>query len=321
MRQDRRDENVIIDARIEIPAEPKRKGPGWGWIIFLCFLPPLWPVNVFLLLKKGRHAYERKKLDDYRNYLHIIGDRVRVALSDVASVTGRSMATVRADLTAMASRGYLGRHAYVDRRIDVLILYPTEMPREEAPQYARSEPPRNQKPAPGRTAQETGTEAPRRERPAPHGTGSDSADFEGILQRMAQLNAQIRDEAVSKKIDRIGMLTSGILGISRMKPERAPEVLRFLDYYLPTTFKLLEMYAMIESRGYINADMKATMARISESLDLLITAFEKLQGKLFGAEQLDIDTDIDVLKTVLIRDGLLTPEGMDINSFRAQGGV
>ena len=71
-----------------------------------------------------------------------------------------------------------------------------------------------------------------------------------VIQQIRYLNDEIADEAVSERIDRIERVTASILRTVRERPERADDARRFMNYYLPTTLKLLESYRLMEKQSY-----------------------------------------------------------------------
>ena len=87
-------------------------------------------------------------------------------------------------------------------------------------------------------------------------------------------------------------------------PGREAEVRKFMNYYLPTTLKLLKSYDLMESQSCQGENIVASRRKIENVLDLLIEAYEKLLDRLFGNDALDIATDIDVLETMMAGDGL-----------------
>ena len=95
----------------------------------------------------------------------------------------------------------------------------------------------------------------------------------------------------------------------REEPERADEVKKFMNYYLPTTIKLLKSYALMEEQSYQGENILAARRKIEQILDSLVTAFEQQQDRLFRATALDVDADISVLETMMAKDGLLAQKG------------
>ena len=96
-------------------------------------------------------------------------------------------------------------------------------------------------------------------------------------------------------------------------PSDVPQIRKFLDYYLPTTIKLLNAYDRMDEQGISGDNIDKTKQSISEMLDTAIEAFKKQLDSLFGNQALDIETDIDVMNTMLKREGL---SGGTANDFK-----
>ena len=83
-----------------------------------------------------------------------------------------------------------------------------------------------------------------------------------ILDELNALNGQIRDEGVKCRINRIGQLTAGIFQAVIDKPERESDVRKFMNYYLPTTLKLLKSYEMLEEQSVQGENITASREKI-----------------------------------------------------------
>jgi len=134
--------------------------------------------------------------------------------------------------------------------------------------------------------------------------------YDERIRQIRELNDRIADKAVSDKIDRIEALTADIFQLISDHPERADEIRRFVNYYLPTTFKLLESYSLMEKQRYQGENIRASRAQIEKVLDQIIKAIERQQDKLFQSEALDVETDITVLNTMMSADGLTQQSGL-----------
>ena len=127
-----------------------------------------------------------------------------------------------------------------------------------------------------------------------------------ILHKIRHLNDEIDDEAVSERIDRIELVTASIFHTLEEHPERTEDARRFMNYYLPTTMKLLESYNLMEDQSYQGKNIQTARRRIEDVLDKLVVAAETQQDKLFRAEAMDVDAEIDALETMMASDGLMT---------------
>ena len=120
-----------------------------------------------------------------------------------------------------------------------------------------------------------------------------------VLARIRALNDAIDNGPVSDKIDRIEALTASILDTVRQRPDRADDARRFVNYYLPTTLKLLESYSLMEKQSYQGKNIQASRQGIETALDKLIAAIEQQQDRLFRAEALDVEAEIQVLDAMM----------------------
>lgn len=299
--------------RVYIPYEKTTKGPSWLVILIFFVIPPIWPIGAILLLKKLHAIWKEKKLADYRNYAAVIGDRCEVDVRELSAKLGKTASLVYSDLQVMIDKGYLGGNAYLDRSRGVLILDAMET------EFVEEEPAWEPEPEPVRPEQERAEPEPEpqpepEKRVQPEPRWSEDA-FEEKLRQIRALNDEIEDEEVSRRIDRIGELTASIFRVLREKPEREDEVKKFMNYYLPTTFKLLKSYALMEKQSYQGENIVASRKKIENILDSLITAFEQQQDRLFQTEALDVEADIQVLETMMAKDGLVTPKGLDLRAM------
>lgn len=152
------------------------------------------------------------------------------------------------------------------------------------------------------------------EKPAPKPAAPQvepGTEFDGILRRMRRLNDEIEDDAVSGHIDRIEALTAAIFRMVKERPERAEAARKFVQYYLPTAFRLLESYRLMERQDVQSESIRTARQGIEEALGKLADAIGQQHDKLFQAEALDIESDIRVLETMIAADGLL-PRGQGL---------
>ena len=82
-----------------------------------------------------------------------------------------------------------------------------------------------------------------------------------------------------------------------------------MDYYLPTTLKLLNAYDRMGAQGVSGENIDATMQRVESMMGTIVTAFEKQLDMLFGSEAMDISADITVLENMMKREGLSEDAG------------
>ena len=124
------------------------------------------------------------------------------------------------------------------------------------------------------------------------------------LAELRRLDENIEDAKLSAQIVHMEEVTGKIFDIVAGQPAKLPQLRRFLNYYLPTTLKLLNAYDRMGAAGVEGANIDSTMGRIDAMMDKVVEAFDKQLDALFADEALDISTDITVLEQMLAQEGL-----------------
>ncbi len=130
------------------------------------------------------------------------------------------------------------------------------------------------------------------------------ADGDKAVSEMRRLNDAIQDPTISAQIDRLEEISLQIFAAVKEDPKKLPQIRRFMDYYLPTTLKLLNAYDRMGSAGVAGENIGGTMRRVEEMMDTIVSAFAKQLDSLYGAEALDLSADMTVLETMMAREGL-----------------
>ena len=128
------------------------------------------------------------------------------------------------------------------------------------------------------------------------------------IAEMKRLNNSIRDPELSRQITRLEEVTGRIFEQVKADPSRLPQIRKFMDYYLPTTLKILNAYDRMGAQGVSGENISGTMQRVEGMMGTIVTAFEKQLDALFGEQALDISTDITVLENLMQREGLVDDE-------------
>lgn len=131
-----------------------------------------------------------------------------------------------------------------------------------------------------------------------------TADRDRAVSEMRRLNDSIEDEGISAQIDHLEATTQKIIDVVVSEPQKLPQIRKFMNYYLPTTLKLLNAYDRMGAAGVEGANIDGTMGRIDAMMDKVVEAFDKQLDALFADEALDISTDITVLEQMLAQEGL-----------------
>ena len=144
-------------------------------------------------------------------------------------------------------------------------------------------------------------------------TGDKTADQvltagQDMLATIRRENAAIPDRELSDLMDNLSIKCEQIFRTVSESPSKAPQVRKFMNYYLPTTLKMLANYRTMEQRGVSYGEMKEARETTVRGMNLILTACQKQIDNLHRDNMLDISTDIDVLEQMLKRDGFTENE-------------
>ena len=121
-----------------------------------------------------------------------------------------------------------------------------------------------------------------------------TGELSDIETTMKKIQTQVNDDTIPDITKRINQLSD------------------FFDYYMPTTIKILNSYRRIESQELTGDNAMETKKRVEETLPIIKKAFVKELDNLFSDEMMDITTDIDVLESMLSKDGLIDKNNLKI---------
>jgi len=223
------------------------------------------------LLMSARTKDRKERL--YQNIVKLVGDKSYIDLKALASSAGIKEKKLIRELDEMVERGYLPKSAYLDNARGLLIL-------DDA-----------------KAAESINIQKP-------HEPAREDDKYDLLLKEMERACGRIHDRDMLEKAVQIRGLAAAVFDAVREDPDKQPQISSFLNYYFPTTLKLLDSYADFEEKGYQGDKLSQTKDRIEATMDTIISAYRKQLDNLYLPDTLDVDTDIDVLETMLKRDGL-----------------
>ena len=141
------------------------------------------------------------------------------------------------------------------------------------------------------------------------------------IEEMKRLDLAIEDAEISADIVRLEQVSAKIFDEVKADPRKLPQIRKFMDYYLPTTLKLLNAYDRASGAGISGENVDATITKVEGMMKTIVTAFEKQLDSLYGSEALDISTDITVLETMMAREGLVGEQLKAQTSPSADSGI
>ena len=144
-------------------------------------------------------------------------------------------------------------------------------------------------------------------------TGDKAADQviltgQQMLATIRKENEAIPDQELSELMDHLSIKCEQIFRTVSESPAKAPQVRKFMNYYLPTTLKMLANYRTMQQRGVSYGEMQDARQTTVRGMNLVLTACQKQIDNMHRDNMLDISTDIDVLEQMLKRDGFTDNE-------------
>lgn len=227
----------------------------------------------------------------FKKYVRIIGNREYCTMDELISKTGKTKDKILKDLKKMINKNMF-LHGHIDAKETCLIvtdrMYKQYQLTEQQAQIRAEE---------QRLLEQQHAQLPE--------------DCRKILEEGKEYisfihycNDELPGEVISQKLDRLELIITRIFKEVEKKPELAGDLRRFMNYYLPTTRKLLQAYCDVEKEPIISEDMAKTKAEIEATIDTINQAFENLLNSFFADKALDISSDISVLNTMFAQEGL-----------------
>lgn len=156
--------------------------------------------------------------------------------------------------------------------------------------------------------------------PSPYSPKVQAVIQEGrtALKEMGRLYASIPNPEIRSRINELMSVSDKIIRDAIDDPADVPQIRKFLDFYLPTTIRLLNAYDRMSAQEFGGENITGSMQRIEEMLDTTIAAYKKQLDALFANQAADIQMDIDTMNTMLAREGLGGKGYLDIKDFMKQ---
>lgn len=249
----------------------------------------------------SRGAGLQKLVSRFYTYGDIVGEREFVTIDELSKQSGRSRLRVLSDIRKFRLKEMLPM-AVLDRDETTLMLT------EKAYREYRSLDDQ-------RTAAEREVAEKEREKielensDLPEDVKDILAEGQAYLLKVRNYNDEIPDtEPMSGKLYELENICKRIFAQVRKDPSSAKELRKFMNYYLPTTDKLLASYVDIAKQGVSGENLVSTRREIESAMDTINDAFERLLDKMFETTAWDVSSDISVMKTMMAQDGLMEAE-------------
>ncbi len=269
-----------------------------GWIVNFLFL-----AGFYGMIRFG--IGQKRRLKRAQRYLQLCDYRVYGEVAKLAAGTGKSEEYVVRDLQKMLALGIFPE-GHLDQQKTCFMLNDVVYRQYlEAEQSRRLRETENRRALEDRTPQSAPEPAPEVSREQESELQTMAGEGQEYIRKLRNLNDRIPGEVISSKLFCLENLLKDIFESVRIHPEQMPRMHKLMNYYLPTTLKLVESYEEFDRISSPGPDIVKAKAEIENTLDTINAAFRELLNTLFQDAVFDATTDAQVLKSMLAREGLM----------------
>lgn len=294
-------------------------GALYGALNTFFVLPLMLTLTALCALLGGSGVSLYKRQQRFKSYVAYLGDREFCNVEELQKVTQRSRRFILKDLTRMI-HSRMFRQGHLDKQGTCLMVteqayrqYQTaQLSLEQRQQEQALEKQREQEPAQQQKEKGRQKEVWKNPQLSPEAKAVIREGFQ-YLDQIRQSNDAIPGEEISQKISRLELVIGKIFERVEQHPELIDDLRKFMDYYLPTTVKLLKAYEEMDAQPVQGSNIVSSKKEIENTLDTISLAFENLLDSFFEDTAWDISTDITVLRTMLAQEGLT-----DHNKFKKE---
>ena len=231
----------------------------------------------------------RKKIKRFRSYVKTLNGKPYANVKDLAKSVRKSEKFVRKDLKKMIDKrmfleGHLDKNGVCFMATDD--AYEQYLETERNMEERKAEEARRPKTQLSEDVQKVIEEGNR------------------YIEEIRRSNDAIPGVEISNKMYHLENVIRRIFQRVEKHPELINDLHKFMDYYLPTTMKLLNAYEELDKQDMQGENIKTAKSEIENTLDTINVAFENLLDSFYKETAWDVSSDISVLKTMCAQEGL-----------------
>ena len=126
------------------------------------------------------------------------------------------------------------------------------------------------------------------------------------LMELRRMSMEVKNSQVRTQSTQVCAAIDQIFRNLKENPENVTSLRQFFDYYLPTIKTILGKYMKLETNGMLTEEVTADVLK---SLKEIETAMTATREKMFADDVLDLTVEMEVLRQICKRDGLLDEKG------------
>lgn len=259
-------------------------------LIGLFFFLPLTVVGLWVAIKGFRLEGARSR---FANYWEALKDRGFASIQKLSTYVDKSPNFIRKEIKFMVEQRFFEAGRFIGPEDTLVINRPNYLAYQK--QQALEEQKRKELEMPVQEEKEEITEQ------TPEAILEEA---KGYLVQLRTVEENIENAYMKSSVVRLGRITTNIFDYVSKNPHKLSKIRKFMNYYLPTTVKLVQSYALLEDQEVSGTNIESSKQRIEESMQVINTSFERLLDELFQKEALDIHADLIAMETMMARDGL-----------------
>lgn len=260
-------------------------------------LPPFLAGVILAVIGTKRYGLASR----FKKYLTAMQGNSFCAIQDLAGRTGKSRRLVTKDLQNMIQKGYF-LEGHIDDQKTCFIgtdeMYEQYIQaRDSAARSAGASMQERQ----GQSKQDGPVQG---ESPADAQLRQIIGEGKSYIETIRDANDAIYDPVISEKLYRMERIVTKIFAYVRQNPDQIDQLRKFMSYYMPTTEKLVNAYRQMDEQSIQGENIAKAKEEISQTLDTINEAYEKLYDSMYVDVAMDVSSDIAVLKTLFAQEGL-----------------
>lgn len=236
------------------------------------------------------------RLKRYKGYLKALKGKTFASFKELTSVVGKSAGYIRKDIRWFIDNGYFPEGHIDEQKTCVMLTDNIYNQYLETQNNYKNRQAAAQAATQAHEASMTESENDELQKIA--------EDGKRYMQRIREANDAIPDTEISNKLYRMELIVEKIFDYAKKNPDQIPQLRRFMEYYMPTTDKLVNAYKEFDTQPIQGENIKNAKAEIAKALDTINYAYEKLYDSMYMEAAMDVSSDISVLQTLLAQEGL-----------------
>ena len=125
------------------------------------------------------------------------------------------------------------------------------------------------------------------------------------ISKIKEYSKEINDAELNPALEEMISILDNMVAYSKANKEGEKKLQKINEYHLPTAIKMLKYYIDFCNLPVKNTNIEKTSLEIEDAIIKLNEALKKMLLEMNENKLIDINSDIDVLKNMLEKDGLI----------------